>query len=176
MSDLTAGWLAALKKMLQSTGQLVRDQPKGGNPMNDFRLAWAALKNMLDAAARDPLWAFVAIVAGPFRAAGYVLRAGIFFFIVLAVVGGGLMLLMQWAGIQRGDVLWYVGNFALTAFLVLFIFRLVSLPLIQHFGDMDADTHGSARFATDRETAPPHPLTSRPADRPRSEDNAPAAL
>lgn len=76
------------------------------------------------------------------------------------------MLLMQWAGIQRGDVLWYVGNFALTAFLVLFIFRLVSLPLIQHFGDMGADTHGSARFATDRETAPPHPLTSRPADRP----------
>ena len=154
MSDLTSGWLAALKKMLQSTGQLVRDQPKGGNPMNDFRLAWAALKNMLRAAARDPLWAFVAIVAGPFRAAGYVLRAGVFFFIVLAVVGGGLMLLMQWAGIQRGDVLWYVGNFALTAFLVLFVFRLVSLPLIQHFGDMDADTHGSARFATDRETAP----------------------
>jgi len=122
--------------------------------MNDFRLAWAAFKNMLRAAARDPLWAFVAIVAGPFRAAGYVLRAGVFFFIVLAVVGGGLMLLMQWAGIQRGDVLWYVGNFALTAFLVLFVFRLVSLPLIQHFGDMDADTHGSARFATDRETAP----------------------
>jgi type IV secretion system protein VirD4 len=26
--------------------------------------------------------------------------------------------------------------------------------MIQHFGDMDADTHGSARFATDREAAP----------------------
>jgi type IV secretion system protein VirD4 len=154
MTDLTSGWLAALKKMLQSTRQFVRDQPKGGNPVNDFTLAWAALKNMLRAAARDPLWAFVAIVTAPFRAAGYVARMGVLFFLVLFIVGGGLMALMQWAGIQRGDALWYVGNLGFTAFLALFVFRLVSLPMIRHFGDMDADTHGSARFATDREAAP----------------------
>jgi len=122
--------------------------------MNNFRLAWAAFKNMMRAATRDPLWAFVALVTGPFRAAGYVVRMGALFFLVLFVVGGGLMLLMQWAGIQRGDVLWYVGNIAFTAFLTLLIFRLVSLPLIQHFGDVDADTHGSARFATDKEARP----------------------
>ena len=122
--------------------------------MTDFRLAWAAFKNMLRAAGRDPLWAFVAIVTGPFRAAGYVARMGALFFLVLFIVGGGLMALMQWAGIQRGDVLWYVGNFAFTAFLVLLIFRLISLPMILHFGDMNADTHGSARFATDKEAAP----------------------
>ncbi|PZR73844.1 MAG: conjugal transfer protein TraG, partial [Stutzerimonas stutzeri] len=122
--------------------------------MNDFRLAWAAFKNMLRAAARDPLWAFVAIVTAPFRAAGYIARAGVLFLLVLFIVGGGLMALMQWAGIQRGDALWYVGNLAFTAFLVLLVFRLLSRPMIQHFGDMDADTHGSARFATDRETAP----------------------
>ena len=122
--------------------------------MNNFRLAWAALKNMMRAAARDPLWAFVAIVTGPFRAAGYVLRMGVFFLIVLAVVGGGLFALMQWAGIQRGDALWYVGNIAFTTFLALLVFRLVSLPLIQNFGDMGSDTHGSARFATDKEARP----------------------
>ena len=122
--------------------------------MTDFRLAWAAFKNMLRAAARDPLWAFVAIVTGPFRAAGYVVRMGALFFLVLFIVGGGLMVFMQWAGTQRGDVLWYVGNIAFTAFLVLLIFRLVSLPLIQHFGDVDSDTHGSARFATDKEARP----------------------
>ncbi|ODT74352.1 MAG: conjugal transfer protein TraG [Pelagibacterium sp. SCN 64-44] len=122
--------------------------------MTDFRLAWAAFKNMLRAAGRDPLWAFVAIVTGPFRAAGYVARMGALFFLVLFIVGAGLMALMQWAGIQRGDVLWYVGNFAFTAFLVLFVFRLLSRPMIQHFGDMGSDTHGSARFATDREAAP----------------------
>jgi len=32
--------------------------------MTDFRLAWAAFKNMLRAAGRDPLWAFVSIVTG----------------------------------------------------------------------------------------------------------------
>ncbi|MBX3401749.1 MAG: type IV secretory system conjugative DNA transfer family protein, partial [Gemmataceae bacterium] len=154
MNDVTSAWLAALRKLLRSTGQLVRDQPKGGNPMNNFRLAWAALKNMMRAAAHDPLWAFVAIVTGPFRAAGYVLRMGVFFLIVLAVVGGGLFTLMQWAGIQRGDALWYVGNIAFTAFLALLAFRLVSLPLIQNFGDMGSDTHGSARFATDKEARP----------------------
>ncbi len=154
MSDVTSAWLAALKRIFQSAGQLGRDQPKGGNPMNDFRLAWAAFKNMLRAAARDPLWAFVAIVTAPFRAAGYIARAGVLFLLVLFIVGGGLMALMQWAGIQRGDALWYVGNLAFTAFLVLLVFRLLSRPMIQHFGDMDADTHGSARFATDRETAP----------------------
>ena len=122
--------------------------------MNTFSQAWAALKNMLRAAARDPLWAFVALVTGPFRAIGYVARMGALFFLVLLVVGGGLMALMQWAGIQRGDVLWYVGNIAFTAFLVLFVFRLASLPLIRHFGDMDADTHGSARFATNKEARP----------------------
>ncbi|MGA1810199.1 hypothetical protein VHN57_27455 [Sphingobium sp. WW5] len=46
MSDVTSAWLAALKRIFQSAGQLGRDQPKGGNPMNDFRLAWAAFKNM----------------------------------------------------------------------------------------------------------------------------------
>ena len=126
MSDVTSAWLAALKRIFQSAGQLGRDQTKGGNPMNDFRLAWAAFKNMLRAAARDPLWAFVAIVTAPFRAAGYVARMGALFILVLVVVGGGLMFLMQWAGIQRGDVLWYVGNLTFTAFLVLVVFRLVS--------------------------------------------------
>ena len=90
--------------------------------MTDFRLAWTAFKNMLRAVGRDPLWAFVSIVTGPFRAAGYVARMGVLFFLVLLVVGGGLMALMQWAGIQRGDVLWYVGNIAFTAFLALLLF------------------------------------------------------
>ena len=144
--------------------------------MNTFSQAWAALKNMLRAAARDPLWAFVALVTGPFRAIGYVARMGALFFLVLLVVGGGLMALMQWAGIQRGDVLWYVGNIAFTAFLVLFVFRLVSLPLIRHFGDMDGRRYprlGPIRYR--QGSPPPHPRQLGPPDRPRSEvEKAPA--
>lgn len=98
---IPGAWLVTLGKLLRSTGQLVRDEPKGGNPMNNFSLAWAALKNMLRAAARDPLWAFVALVTGPFRAIGYVARMGALLLLVLLVVGGGLMTLMQWAGDPR---------------------------------------------------------------------------
>jgi len=121
--------------------------------MNDFRLAWIAFRNMMRQAARDPLGAFVALIAAPFLAASYVLRAGAIFLAVLFIVGGGLMFLMQWASIQRGDALWYLGNIAFTAFIILFAFRLLSAPMIRRFADMDADTHGSARFATNRETA-----------------------
>ncbi|OAE41732.1 hypothetical protein A7J57_01310 [Agrobacterium tumefaciens] len=35
--------------------------------MNRLRLTWAAFKNMLRAAARDPLWAVLALIAMPFR-------------------------------------------------------------------------------------------------------------
>ena len=38
-------------------------------------------------------------------------------------------------------------------------FRVHHQSLIIHFGDMDGETHGSARFATDKETAaPPAPI------------------
>ncbi len=34
------------------------------------------------------------------------------------------------------------------------VFRLITTPLIIHFGDVADDTHGSARFATNKEVAP----------------------
>ena len=35
--------------------------------MTRIRLAWAAFKNMMRAAAQDPIWAFLALIAMPFR-------------------------------------------------------------------------------------------------------------
>ena len=35
--------------------------------MSQARFAWAAFKNMMRAAARDPLWAFLSLLAAPFR-------------------------------------------------------------------------------------------------------------
>lgn len=122
--------------------------------MKDAALAWAAFKNMLRNAASDPLWAFIAILTGPFRILAYAWQIGAFFILVVFIVTVGLQLLMRWTGIEQGDALWYAGNLAYTAFILLFLFRLVTKPLIQNFGDMDSDTHGSARFATDKEVAP----------------------
>jgi type IV secretion system protein VirD4 len=39
--------------------------------MNQATLAWAAFKNMLRAAARDPVWAISSILMSPFRAGRY---------------------------------------------------------------------------------------------------------
>ncbi len=122
--------------------------------MMDFVLAWAAFKNMLRYAARDPLWAIIAIVTSPLRAAIYLVQNGLFFVLVVMVVGFGLMGIMQAAGIRPGNPLWIVANIAFIIFLLLLLFRFLTRPMIDHFGDIDADTHGSARFATRKEVAP----------------------
>jgi type IV secretion system protein VirD4 len=121
--------------------------------MTDFVLAWAAFKNMMRYAARNPLWAIIAIVTSPLRAAAaYLFQNGLFFVLVVMVVGFGLMGIMQAAGIRPGNPLWIVANIAFIVFLLL-LFRFLTRPMIDHFGDIDADTHGSARFATRKEVA-----------------------
>lgn len=52
--------------------------------MNQATLAWAAFKNMMRHAARDPVWAFVALIVAPFRGGLYLLKVG--FFIALVAV------------------------------------------------------------------------------------------
>mgnify|MGYP002652594332 CR=1 FL=1 len=44
------------------------------------------------------------------------------------------------------------GLFVIAVFLIM-VFRALTNPMIEHFGDMEGETHGSARFATDKETA-----------------------
>lgn len=121
--------------------------------MNQATLAWAAFRNMLRAAARDPLWALVSLLSAPFRFGRTIFQLGIFYFVVVIVFAFILEYAMRSLSIARGDMLWYVGNTAFTAFVLLFLFRLITNPLINHFGDPDGETHGSARFATDKETA-----------------------
>lgn len=56
-------------------------------------IAWRAFCNMLRAAARDPVWAIVAIILGPFRAAKYVFGVLIVTVLVMLVLGVGTELL-----------------------------------------------------------------------------------
>ena len=57
--------------------------------MSQARLAWGAFKNMMRQAARDPLWAFVALLAAPFRIWKPLLGLLFLLVIVLFVVGFG---------------------------------------------------------------------------------------
>ena len=46
--------------------------------MNQATLAWAAFKNMLRAAARDPVWALISVILSPLRGGRYLLQVGAF--------------------------------------------------------------------------------------------------
>ncbi|CCV09496.1 hypothetical protein MESS2_p190004 [Mesorhizobium metallidurans STM 2683] len=61
--------------------------------MNQGTLAWAAFKNMMRQAGRDPVWAISCIIMAPFRAGRYLLQVGLFILIVtlaLAVAANGI--------------------------------------------------------------------------------------
>lgn len=122
--------------------------------MSRATLAWAAFKNMLRAAARDPLWAFVSLLTAPFRIWKQLL--GVLFLLVMAlfVVGFGGRFALQQMGFGVGSVPFLALDLVTLLVLGWIVFRVITNPLIIHFGNMADDTHGSARFATDKEVAP----------------------
>lgn len=122
--------------------------------MNYAKAAWSAFRNMLHAAARNPLWAFLCIILGPFRAFRPLAQTALLLAIVVFVVGIGGQALLREIGYGVGSVpvmAWWL----VTMLIVLTVaFVLLSAPMILHFGDEAGATHGSARFATNKEMAP----------------------
>lgn len=122
--------------------------------MNQATFAWAAFKNMMRQTVRDPVWAMTALIAAPFRAGPYVLKLGFFFLVVAIALFVGARYLLDAIGLQPSDLLWIAADVLITAFLAVLGFRFLTNPMIEHFGGMDGDTHGTARFATNKEVAP----------------------
>ncbi|WP_338284302.1 hypothetical protein [Sinorhizobium sp. KGO-5] len=105
---------------------------------------------MLRAATRDPLWAFVALIALPFRIWQTLLVVLFILIVALFVIGfGGRFFLEQW-GFGPGSVPFIALDLVTLLVLAAIAFRFITNPLIIHFGDMEGETHGSARFATNR--------------------------
>lgn len=121
--------------------------------MNRLRLARDAFKNMMRAAARDPLWAFLALIAMPFRIWKPLLGFVFVLILVTFVIGMSGRYFLEQTGFGRGSPVYIIPDFVTLLALVAITFRFITSPLILHFGDSDDDTHGSARFATDKETA-----------------------
>ncbi|SIS92380.1 hypothetical protein SAMN05878426_11524 [Phaeovulum vinaykumarii] len=122
--------------------------------MNQAALAWRAFRNMLRAAARDPLGAIIAIITAPFRLWQPV--AGLLILILLMLLGLGFAgeVILSWLGFPLGSLPHSLFYFLLSLLVLWMVVRSITAPLIANFGDMDGDTHGSARFATDKEVAP----------------------
>jgi len=115
---------------------------------------WRAFRNMLCAAARDPLWALSAVPLNLFRAGKYVLGT---------VLAGGLVLFVlalaaNWItgklGFKGGSPVHIALTLVAVAVAALFVLRRATAPMIRHFGDLGGDSHGTARFATPAETKP----------------------
>ena len=122
--------------------------------MIQARLAWAAFKNMLRAATHDPLWALVALIALPFRIWQTLLVVLFILTVALFMIGfGGRFFLEQW-DFGPGSVPFIALDLVTLLVLAAIAFRFITNPLIIHFGDMEGETHGSARFATNKEVAP----------------------
>ncbi len=81
---------------------------------------------------------------------------GILFILVMAlfVVGFGGRFALQQMGFGVGSIPVIALDLVTLLVLAWIVFRLITTPLIVHFGDMADDTHGSARFATNKEIAP----------------------
>ncbi|TAY09262.1 type IV secretory system conjugative DNA transfer family protein (plasmid) [Rhizobium ruizarguesonis] len=119
---------------------------------NQIKIAFA---NMMRMAARDPLWAIVALITFPLRyAKSFVMGAFGYLLVVFTVYFGIDYLRRVILGGHRGDVIWHIGDWVVMAFAIVLLIRLLSTPLITHFGSAADDTHGSARFAGRREIAP----------------------
>ena len=121
--------------------------------MSQATLAWAAFKNMLRAAARDPLWAFVALISLPFRIWQGLLKVLFILMVALFVVGFGGRFFLEQIGFGPGSAPFIALDLITLLVLAALAFRFITNPLIIHFGDMEGETHGSARFATSKETA-----------------------
>lgn len=122
--------------------------------MNRATLAWGAFKNMLRAAAHDPVWAFVSLITLPFRIWQTVLRVLFILIVALFVVGMGGRFALNDLGYGPGTIPFIALDLVTLLVLAAIIFRVITNPLIIHFGDMEGETHGSARFATNKEVAP----------------------
>ncbi|NEJ10344.1 TraM recognition domain-containing protein [Rhizobium leguminosarum] len=119
---------------------------------NQIKIAFA---NMMRMAARDPLWAIVALITFPLRyAKSFVMGAFGYLLVVFTVYFGIDYLRRVILGGHRGDLIWHIGDWVVMAFAVVLLIRLLSVPLITHFGSASDDTHGSARFAGRGEIAP----------------------
>ena len=122
--------------------------------MNRATLAWGAFKNMLRAAAHDPVWAFVSLITLPFRIWQTVLRVLFILIVALFVVGMGGRFALNDLGYGPGTIPFIALDLVTLLVLAAIVFRFITNPLIIHFGDMEGETHGSARFATNKEVAP----------------------
>ena len=112
-----------------------------------------AFRNMLRAARRDPGWALKAILLSPLWAPLYLLKTLLLMILAMSLVGlaaAGLVIALH---LDHSKIANAVLIVLILATLLVTMFWVLTRPLLKYFGGQESGTHGTARFATEKETA-----------------------
>lgn len=111
-----------------------------------------AYSTMARLAFANPGWAISAALAKAFTPTGLKVLLG---YLGLVIIGGfWLSLKAQELGFEPQSLSWSILNIVFTLSIPLGLLLLCAPLILIHFGDIQTDTHGSARFATDKEVSP----------------------
>jgi type IV secretion system protein VirD4 len=108
---------------------------------------------MMRAAARDPIWAFVAVLLSPLRAGKYLLQMLFITTLILFAMTAVALLISHFLGLSKSNPVYFLLFAVAVLVTIVSVFRMLTNPMIQHFGDRSDTTHGSARFATNAEAS-----------------------
>jgi type IV secretion system protein VirD4 len=112
-----------------------------------------AFRNLLRLARRDPGWALKAILLSPLWAPFYLLKTLLLMILVMSLVGlaaAGLVIALHLDHSRIANA-FLIGLILVT--LLVTMLWVLTRPLLKYFGDQESGTHGTARFATEKETA-----------------------
>ncbi len=124
--------------------------------MDWLRQLGRAIRNVTRISRQNPIWAITALTLSPIALIRHLFRVAILFLIVGIVLGGGMQFVLRsLLGFARDSNVYQIVMMLTFLVIILVSLRALFQPLILKYGGPDGDaTHGSARFATDREARP----------------------
>ena len=124
--------------------------------MEWFRQLGRAIRNLARIAREQPIWAITALVTSPVRLICHLFGVLVLFLATGVVLGLGMPLILgKLLGLPHDSHVYQTVMMLTVLVVILVTLRALFQPLILRYGGPAGDdTHGSARFATDRETRP----------------------
>ena len=124
--------------------------------MEWFRQLARAIRNLARIAREQPIWAVTALVTSPVALIRHLFGVLVLFLITALVLGLGVPLILgKLLGLPRDSNIYQIVMMLTGLVIILVTLRALFQPLILRYGGPAGDaTHGSARFASDRETKP----------------------
>ena len=123
--------------------------------MEWFRQLSRACRNLARITRQNPVWAITALALSPFQLIRHLFGVIILCIITGLVLAGGAQLALWYFDMPRDSNTYQISMMLVAVAIILVTLRALIQPMILRYGGPEGDdTHGSARFATDRETRP----------------------